>query len=237
MSEPSASPPRYRLGRKAASIVAILALAPLAWVSGNRGIGGAAGEMMQQHLQYRMEKKQTGGEAAWERTDWLFQLARQRTGGDPQLLQQGGQLLIWKAELEGENLDQAEKSLDQAIALYRDSVRIRPAWPYAWLGFAFAKARRNALDQEFQHAFATTLQLGPREETIQIEAARLGFGVWPALTYENQERLVQNVRNAMVSQPEKIITLIRKERKETQVCAHLLDGPQFDALCGKLDLR
>lgn len=92
--------------------------------------------------------------------------------------------------LETENADTIERigseALEQAIAAYRQSVELRPSWPYGWMHLAQQKALLGQQDEELSFALMNALRLGTNEPDIQEMAIEVIILAWPFFS-ENSE--------------------------------------------------
>lgn len=69
---------------------------------------------------------------------------------------------------------------------YKQSISLRPTWPYLWARLAVVKFRMNEIDEEFFHAMHRSDEFGPWEPSIQKTIISLGLFNWGL--YNNEER-------------------------------------------------
>lgn len=81
-----------------------------------------------------------------------------------------------------------EESRRQALAAYREAVRLRPAAADSWARLAHAKLYLMERDPEFDQAYATADRLGAAAGEVRLELAQIGFGAWYWLTPPQQAR-------------------------------------------------
>ncbi len=72
--------------------------------------------------------------------------------------------------------------IHQALAQYREVVRIRPRFAYGWGYLANAKSKALQADADMWAAFDQAVQWGRNEGGVQLAIAELAFAHWPALT-------------------------------------------------------
>ena len=125
--------------------------------------------------------------------------------------------------------------LQQAIAHYRHSIALRPAWPYAWLGLAAAKYKSGQLDGEYYAALERATQLGPWEQVVQYYAIDLGLRGWPDFPRENRlftlniiADAVQHTDNSHVKQ---ILQMIHAHGLLKAVCVLHYDKDIVNQYC------
>lgn len=220
------------LKKRAAIFLVISLFLFAAFVAAKSGISSVAEHLLKEHLDSWAEKQAVPNREEWERAEDFFDLALRLTPDRPGLLQLGGRLFEWRAEQNRENPALYLRELEKSLNYYRRSIRARPAWPYAWKDFAFAKVRKGELDSEFQHAFERSLVLGPWEPEIQKEMTVLGLAVWTDLNMGNRQRLMTNIQNLAIKKP-KIVFEIAQSQGMTRMVCDALENQKIDKLCEK----
>ena len=82
--------------------------------------------------------------------------------------------------------EEAMPSRRAAYKHYKDSISIRPTWPYAWVNLALVKYRLGETDDEFYHALHKADELGPWEPGVQRVIADVGLHYWGSLSREER---------------------------------------------------
>jgi hypothetical protein len=138
---------------------------------------------------------------AWQRVKDFADDAVRWDPLDPQLLQTSAMLYWWGAWKYLDEPDFSSKLADNALALYRRSIRARPAWPDAWLSLATVKNWRAEWDDEFQHAYQMAWQFGAWREQVILQSVELGFDAWKRFSPENREIFYQALHRAALRDP------------------------------------
>lgn len=75
----------------------------------------------------------------------------------------------------------ATESREHALQAYRQSVILKPQWPYTWVSLAYIKLRLNQLDEEFNDALQSAFRLGPWRIKSNKHIANMGLTSWSNL--------------------------------------------------------
>jgi len=132
---------------------------------------------------------------AWEQVHRYLWLAGRLAPFDAQILTDLGQLYelrVGEAPAPGSNAD-----LDRALGYYRQSLALRPSWPYAWADLALVKITQARLDAEFAFAMQRALTLGPWQTSVQASIAAGGLSVWDQLPATLQTRVEHTVARGL----------------------------------------
>ena len=132
---------------------------------------------------YVAEQNLTGGTGSlvdWQQADSNLQWAIALNPRQAEFYSLQGGLLEWLPALNDTINPDAELSTrNQAMAAYRQSIALRPAWPDAWMFLARQKAITGELDPELHNAMLQGLTLGKNERRIPPLAIEV-FGLsWP----------------------------------------------------------
>lgn len=73
---------------------------------------------------------------------------------------------------------QARPDRERAVGLYRDSIALRPDWPYAHAALAYALLRLGNHDQEMERALTDAARLGPWEPQVMEAVVDVGLDTW-----------------------------------------------------------
>ena len=116
---------------------------------------------------------------AWEQVHRYLWLANCLAPFDPQILDDLGQLYEFRA---GEAwAKESNADLDRALEYYRQSLALRPSWPYTWANIVGLKISQEHIDAEFGYAIQRALVLGPWQTSVQAGIAGGGLAVWDKL--------------------------------------------------------
>lgn len=134
---------------------------------------------------------------AWEQVQRYLWLANRLSPFDAQILSDLGQLY----ELRGGETPASGPSadLDAALGYYRQTLALRPAWPYAWTDIALLKIRQQRLDAEFALALRRALTLGPWQTLVQAEIAGGSLAVWDQLPASLQTEVEHSVARGLAT--------------------------------------
>ncbi len=104
----------------------------------------------------------------------------------------------WRPFVQGAPLTASQRVQfrNRAIDHYRDSARLRPAWPDVWAYLARQKAAMSLLDDEFSLALERADTLGQWQSRVQLYMAEIGAGAWEQLNAEDRQRVVAAVERA-----------------------------------------
>jgi hypothetical protein len=124
----------------------------------------------------------------WEATQVKIIKALALNKKDAELHQLNGLLFEWKNFIVDGSIDreQQTEARQKAIAAYRRSTALRPAWPDAWAQLARQKASLRQYDQEFILAMERSLSLGKQESRIQLLVTETASLAWPFLSVQNE---------------------------------------------------
>lgn len=83
---------------------------------------------------------------------------------------------------------------EQALAQYRESIRLRPTWPYSYIALAQTLARMNRLDAEFDRSLDMALHYGPWEPDILLAVTDMALDDLPRLSPSARQLVLDTVR-------------------------------------------
>lgn len=141
--------------------------------------------------------------------------------------EQFGYMWQWRAYEANPALASSKDYQQQAIKQFRQATELRPSWPYAWSGLAYAKLVADELDQEFSHAMQQAAHFGPSRIGINRRLAEIGLISWPKLDIQLRELTLEQVsRTARYSlQGRSQLFALADELNRTELlCEHLQDG-------------
>lgn len=157
---------------------------------------------------------------------------------------------MWQWRAYGANPEQAETkdAQQQAIAAFRQATALRPSWPYAWSGLAYAKLVAEEYDQEFSQAMQQAAHYGPSRLGINQRLAEIGLIGWNKLDKELRELTLSQASYAARYSPQsraKLFSTAAQVQRTELLCDYLHDGMQpcaplpdsGDALFNPIDLK
>jgi hypothetical protein len=97
-----------------------------------------------------------------------------------------GRVFSWENAASPYAAVEAEASRQAALQSYRESLAVRPGWPWTWLRLASIKVRQQAFDEEFAKALSRSSELGAGRIEVDRDLARIGLEGWPSLTTEQR---------------------------------------------------
>lgn len=141
--------------------------------------------------------------------------------------EQLGYMLQWRVYRANPEQAGSKDYQQQAIQEFRSASQLRPTWPYAWSGLAYAKLVANEFDQELTHAMQQAVYYGPNRIGINRRIAEVGLISWDKLNTELRElTLGQASRTARYSRNSRaeLFTLAAEIQRVELLCEHLQDG-------------
>lgn len=83
---------------------------------------------------------------------------------------------------------------EQALVQYRESIRLRPTWPYSYIALAQTLARMNRFDAEFDQSLRMALHYGPWEPDIMLAMTDMALDDLPHLSPDGRRLVLETVR-------------------------------------------
>lgn len=141
-----------------------------------------------------------------------------------------GLLWEWRLYTSDSPLNQTQQiqARQEAMARYRESARLRPAWPDAWAHIARQKALMTMPDDEFDLALSRADTLGQWEARIHLLIAETGTLVWNQLNTNQQNLVVGAIARGLSRQPESNQLLSQFRNFNTLVFLRDTICPQLD---------
>ena len=82
----------------------------------------------------------------------------------------------------------------KAVAEYRESIRLRPTWPYSYIALAQTLARMNRFDAEFDDSLRMAMHYGPWEPDIMLAMTDMALDGLPRLSPASRQLVLDTVR-------------------------------------------
>ncbi len=108
-----------------------------------------------------------------------------------------------------------------AVALYQQSLRRRPQWPYTWARLALLKTYRGEFDAEYRAAIIQATHLGPWEPDVHIHIAEAGLSGWFTLDRPTRDAVVANVHRGLHTGRAALTRIADRQHKRQLLCAYL----------------
>lgn len=84
--------------------------------------------------------------------------------------------------------------LNAAAKEYRQSIGLRPTWPYGYLGHAYVLRREGRLDAEYERSLQAALQYGPWEPSLLASVVEINIGILPKLQPVTRQLVLDALR-------------------------------------------
>ncbi len=127
----------------------------------------------------------------------------------------------------------AEAEVFRKLALdhYRQSVKLRPVWPYAWSNMALVKFRLGQIDDEFYEALHNAERLGPWEPSIQRTVIELGLINWLVLPKSERTFVLDTISHALEKQPNEALKIVNNHGHLDIICFIHKEKPRVVEYC------
>lgn len=114
----------------------------------------------------------------------------------------------------------AEAEVYRKLALehYRQSVKLRPVWPYAWNKLTVVKYRLGQIDDEFYEALHNAERLGRWEPIIQRMVIEVGLINWLVFSESERAFVLETLSRALEKQPLEALKLVNKHGLLDIIC-------------------
>lgn len=83
---------------------------------------------------------------------------------------------------------------EQALQQYRESIRLRPTWPYSYIALAQTLSRMNRFDAEFDRSLHMAIHYGPWEPAIMLAMTDMALDDLPRLSPEARQLVLDTLR-------------------------------------------
>jgi len=150
---------------------------------------------------------------------------------NPELLDVKVQLLLYLAYADFSNTERFRSSISAGLDLSRQSVQLRPRWPYSWANLALAKAYLNQNDDEFATALKKSARFGPWEPSVQSTLAEAGMVQWNGLDKSLRQVVSDNIYRGLLRNSVSMKAVVDRHRKRFLVCAYLPVDKRTNKFC------
>ncbi|NKB37214.1 MAG: hypothetical protein GKR93_08600 [Gammaproteobacteria bacterium] len=157
---------------------------------------------------------QDSQEVDWGNSNRRFLKALEFDANNPESLMMAGLSYEGQYAFKETGFAKAEKGRKLALNFYRNSVHLRPAWPYGWIDLALVKYRLGELDEEFYKSILHASELGSWEPGVQKVIIEIGLHGWSKFDSKTQELVLKTIRKAVIHADKKhvkaMIMLLKK---------------------------
>jgi hypothetical protein len=122
-----------------------------------------------------------------------------------------------------------DADLKSLLVQYREQVKMRPAWPYAWQNLVMAKADLGEFDQEFDTALMQSMHTAPWSRDIHLVLTRVVLSSWGELSEVARKTALLLMERGLLTQPKLFIEMLRDHNKILFACA-VLPAKQRDVI-------
>ena len=162
-------------------------------------------------------------DAKWDKIKNNLQHALVYDPGNPELMMATGLAYEGRYAEKAVQLPEAKADRGEALAYYRQSVALRPGWPYGWIDLALVKYRLGELDQEFYDALNTADELGPWEPGVQRVIIDIGLHGWNHIDDATHTLVLNTIKKAVIHSDKKhvdtILGILKKYRVLYYACS------------------
>ncbi|MFQ5661084.1 MAG: tetratricopeptide repeat protein [Gammaproteobacteria bacterium] len=173
----------------------------------------------------------------WNRLRGKLSKALKLDPGNPDIHQWLGLAIEGPYARFGPGLIEAVSVRQRAADHYRESIRLRPVWPYAWVDLALAKYRLGEIDAEFYRALHTSIELGPWEPGVQKVVADIGMHLWDNLPKEERLFILDTIKHALLhsnrSHVNQMLKLVKQRGFLQFICLIVKNNNVVENYCGK----
>lgn len=132
--------------------------------------------------------------------------------------------------------------LRQAEDEYRAAIRLRPNWPYGYMGLAYVYRREARFDGQYEQSLRAALQYGPWEPQILSGVVQLNLDILPKLQPSARQLVLDALRRGQawtqdsqgspIPYGDQIWSVVTSRHRELVVCGWLrLDTPLLQQRC------
>ena len=141
--------------------------------------------------------------------------------------EQQGYMWQWRAYSANMTPANRKESQQNALQAFRQATQLRPTWPYAWSGLAYAKMVAGEHDQEFNRAMQQAVHYGPTRIGINRRVAEIGLISWPQLDAQLRALTLEQARYTARygrANRKSMFSLATEINRVDLLCDYLQDG-------------
>ena len=174
------------------------------------------------------KKRQAPKDAAWQIAEQAMREAQDwYPAQNAAYAEQLGYMWQWRAYGVNPAMASTQEYQQQAIQAFRQATQLRPTWPYAWSGLAYAKLIAGEHDQEFSRAMQQAVHYGPSRIGVSRRIAEIGLISWPHMDLELRTLTLEQARSTARygrSSRAQLFTLAAEIGRVEMLCEYLQDG-------------
>lgn len=161
---------------------------------------------------------------------------------DPEFLEKKGRILMRLSLLEysasnpesESRQDQFNRSLNEALDHFEQSISLRPAWATTYIFYAYTKGLMGEFDNDFYRALNAARRYGNNAYEVQAGLTQLGLNFWSKMDVESRldtkESFIKSYRIA----PGRTSAYAPNEEMMYMTCLWVLDVEDHSAECRRL---
>lgn len=139
-------------------------------------------------------------------------VARLVAPDNPDHLEDLARINLIHARLIKSNIAERSSLLERGVAFMRSAIFMRPVSADSWATLLLLKNEQGAYDEEFRHALARSVTLGPWEPEVIPVVADVGLSSWVTLPMAEQELVRENFLRGMKRQDEVMIAIAQSHQ-------------------------
>ena len=121
--------------------------------------------------------------------------------------------------------------LESAADHFRQSLAVRPLWPYGWVNLLAAEDKLGQVDMEFNLALRRSAETGPWEPWVQLQLIDSGLRHWGRLGRAEQALVRQQVSSALKVRPRQVFAVIKNYGRPDLICGNESGYKQISRWC------
>jgi hypothetical protein len=193
--------------RKASALTLIFLLLSLALTAWQRGLADIHAARAQSYIRSWWKGGKTPNDEEWEKVRNILDRSLARHHEFPPYIELLGTINLTRSLNILLDETEAEKARLKAEGYFRDVVKARPSWPYAWANILWIKSENGDYDEEFFHALDRSMALGSWESKVQRIVTDTTLSAWNKLDEATRQKALQVIAQALHRQSKQIIEL------------------------------
>jgi polysaccharide biosynthesis protein VpsP len=179
----------------------------------------------------------TMSDREWNAIQTSLEKAHHYDPENPEIMMAAGLAHEGRFAFSAVELPEARPARLIALAYYRESVKLRPTWPYGWVDLALVKYRLGEIDDEFYNALNTSAELGPWEPGVQKVIIDIGLHGWSLMNEDAHTLVLNTIKNAAVHSNKGHVNSIIEQLKRYNIlyyaCHTVGDDPYISGVCSQ----
>ena len=173
------------------------ALFSLAAISLGFGVANLADDSVRVWMRGWENKRHVTDNQQWEKAYSRLLLAHRLNPLNANYTADLGRLMEWSSWRHP--LDDPKYIGERANAeyFYKNAIRARPTWGYAWANFAENRLLQGKFDKKFLHAIEMSIDYGPWEPWVLKKVAWMGMATWDELPERVRPKIKASIRRSV----------------------------------------